>query len=669
MTLKKLAERKKSRLAELKEQLEKNEVRSEDLATVQAEVTAISEDLKEIEAVEAEATEEKAEQVVEETAEKEEEVEEVEEVTVKDNEQRAAIMGAIGEALATRSAHPTKRKENELRSAFANFVIGKINEVEARALGIEAGNGSVTVPEVIASEVIAYAQEENLLRKYGTIHRTKGDVKFPVLVKKADAQGHKKERGLDEHIQATGIEFDEILLNPSEFDALATVTKKLLKMTGAPVERIVIDELKKAYVRKETAYMFNGDEKNNENAGALAKKAVGYYEKVAVNIDQEGWSQRLFAELVKLKNQPVTEVLRKSMWIVNRAALTLLESMVDTTGRPLLHVDATDGVSYKLLGHKLDFTDAADAADASTPVFYFGDFKAFHIQDVVGSMEIQKLTETYASTNRVGFQIYNLLDGQLIYSPFEPAVYRYEIGQAAPPVDPDAKGDKDPSPQGPTTTTTETPTPAPKAEFRALQLADVKQHAQNNDVYTLTGTNGIQSNGELAYGATGTNKSAIYFDPKFTKLTFKATRKHYWVVGNMDTSGVNITLYGLGANANVANGVLTDEGTLSNIVAVNKPNAVGATGAITVTTQHTFAVGETYKIENTANDLKVYFLDDTSSQYKLWYTLNKKFAFTNDKQEKPVIHPQVVLGFAAGISSGTEGTERVIADDVEIQNV
>ena len=191
MTLKKLAERKKARLAELKEQLEKNEVRSEDLATVQAEVTSISEDLKEIEAVQSEAKEEKAEQVVEESAEKEEkeevteEVEEVKEVTVKDNEQRAAIMGAIGEALATRSAHPTKRKENEIRSAFANFVIGKINEVEARALGIEAGNGSVTVPEVIASEVIAYAQEENLLRKYGTIHRTKGDVKFPVLVKKS----------------------------------------------------------------------------------------------------------------------------------------------------------------------------------------------------------------------------------------------------------------------------------------------------------------------------------------------------------------------------------------------------------------------------------------------------------------------------------------------------
>ena len=48
-------------------------------------------------------------------------------------------------------------------------------------------------------------------------------------------------------------------------------------------------------------------------------------------------------------------------------------------------------------------------------------------------MEIQKLIEKFSGTNKVGFQIYNLLDGQLIYSPFEPAVYKYEIKKVTPP--------------------------------------------------------------------------------------------------------------------------------------------------------------------------------------------------------------------------------------------
>ncbi|MEW8986458.1 MAG: phage major capsid protein, partial [Bacillus sp. (in: firmicutes)] len=222
----------------------------------------------------------------------------------------------------------------------------------------------------------------------------------------------------------------EILLSPAEFDALATVTKKLLKMSGAPIEQIVIDELKKAYVRKETNYMFNGDDTGNENPGALAKKAVAYYESTTIDpaaVD----SQKLYQELVKLKGQPVTEVLKKSMWIINRAALTVLEGMTDTTGKPLLH-EVSDGVGYKLLGHKVDFTDAADGADPTAPVFYFGDFKTFHIQDVIGGMELQKLIEKFSGTNKVGFQIYNLLDGQLVYSPFEPSVYRYEVGAVDP---------------------------------------------------------------------------------------------------------------------------------------------------------------------------------------------------------------------------------------------
>lgn len=448
-----MQKRNKQRLTELRTKLEKNDVRAEDLESVQNEVQELATAAQEIADSLAELGDggegEEGEGEGSDSGDGEnrdddqgdgnegeerggEGQDQGEERTSISAEQRSNAMNAINSALSTRNAKSTKQREKEVRSAFANFVVGKITEAEARSLGVEAGNGSVTIPEVIASEIITYAQEENLLRKYGSRHRTNGNVKYPVLVKKADANVNKKERGNGNEIPETSIEFDEILLDPAEFDALATVTKKLIKMSGVNVEDIVIEELKKAYVRKETNYMFNGDDSGNENPGALAKKAVKYYESTPVDVNAAGYSQSLYSQLVKLKGQPVTEVLKKSMWIVNRAALTILEDMTDTTGRPLLHQDATDGVGYKLLGHKLDFTDAANGTDPTKPVFYFGDFKAFHIQDVIGAMELQKLIEKYAGTNKVGFQIYNLLDGQLVYSPFEPAVYRYEVGATAP---------------------------------------------------------------------------------------------------------------------------------------------------------------------------------------------------------------------------------------------
>ncbi|MEH6940783.1 phage major capsid protein [Bacillus sp. JJ722] len=453
-----LQKRNKERLTELRTQVENPELRAADLPAIQEEIDEITKQLQDIadalansddpegegEGEEGAATGEGSGTSEGEGRDGDPEGGEGEEGTGSadgegenrskgiDPEQRKSIISAIGKGLSTRGHKSTKTKEKEIRSAFANFVVGNISEAEARSLGIEAGNGSVTIPEVIASEVITYAQEENLLRKYGSRHKTKGDVKYPVLVKKADANVRKKERGSGDEIAETAIEFDEILLSPAEFDALATVTKKLIKMSGVNVEEIVIEELKKAYVRKETNYMFNGDDVGNENPGALAKKSVAYFESKPVDLNTDGWSQLLYSQLVKLKGQPVTEVLKKSMWIINRAALTVLEDMTDKQGRPLLHQDATDGVGYKLLGHKLDFTDAADGTDPTAPVFYFGDFKAFHIQDVIGAMELQKLVEKYAGTNKIGFQIYNLLDGQLVYSPFEPAVYRYEVGATKP---------------------------------------------------------------------------------------------------------------------------------------------------------------------------------------------------------------------------------------------
>lgn len=422
-----------ARLNEIREMLDNEEKRGDTkFSALEKEVRELKEEKAEIEARQRLSNEVKEEKEENRSNESEGEGAEEREEDI-DEENRENVMDAVGNELSTRGHKSSKNKEKEIRSAFARFVVGEINESEARSLGIEAGNGSVTIPEVIASEIITYAQEENLLRKYGSTHRTAGDVKYPVLVKKAEANVRKKERGAGDEIAESAIEFDEILLDPAEFDALATVTKKLIKRSGVNVEQIVIDELKKAYVRKETNYMFNGDDVGNENPGALVKKAVGYYESTPIDINAAGYSQKLHQELVKMKGQPVTEVLKKAMWIINRAALTVLEGMTDTTGRPLLQPDLTSGVGYKLLGHKVDFTDAADGADSTKPVFYFGDFKTFHIQDVIGAMELQKLIEKFSGTNKVGFQIYNLLDGQLVYSPFEPSVYRYEVGAVETP--------------------------------------------------------------------------------------------------------------------------------------------------------------------------------------------------------------------------------------------
>ncbi len=431
-----LQKRTKARLKELRDRLTKGEVREEDLETVEAEVEELTDELQQVEDelanIEEESESSEQEGRSDEDAEEEDEDEEEEEErgAVVKAEQRDGILNAIGKGLSTRGHKSTKTKEKEIRSAFANYIVGNIDDTEARALGLVSGNGAVTVPDFMSKEIITYAQEENFLRRLGTRVTTKENVKYPVLVEKAEAQGHKAERANNE-IPETDIEFDEIELEPTEFDALATVTKKLLARTGLPIEQIVMDELKKAYVRKEVQYMVHGDETDNVNDGALSKKAVEFTPTVNVDLSS---GQSLYDALVQMKNTPVKEVRKNARWVLNTAALTAIETMKTDDGFPLLRPlnQAEGGIKYTLLGYPVEDEDAIDTDDPSVPVFYFGDFKKFHIQDVIGSLEVQKLVELFSRTNRVGFRIWNLLDAQLIYSPFEVPIYKYEITGGTP---------------------------------------------------------------------------------------------------------------------------------------------------------------------------------------------------------------------------------------------
>ncbi len=324
--LRQLQARHEKRLSDLQGKIESGEVREADLDSVNEEIDGLIDELKAIKAElgddNSESGDGKGDDGTAKSDNTDDENKEDREKDTNENnndkneenrggmisqEQRDGLLRTIHEGMEARNAMSNEQREKQIRKAFADFVIGNISESEARSLGIETGNGSVTVPEVIASEVISYAQEENLLRKYGTVIRTAGDVKYPILVKKAEANVNKKERTTD--IAETAIQFDEILLDPAEFDALATVTKKLLKMSGVPVEDIVVEELKKAYVRKEINYMFNGDDAGNENPGALAKKAVAFEK--PVDLTAAGAGQKLYDALIEFKNTPVTEVMKK----------------------------------------------------------------------------------------------------------------------------------------------------------------------------------------------------------------------------------------------------------------------------------------------------------------------------------------------------------------------
>ncbi|MEC5258488.1 phage major capsid protein [Bacillus amyloliquefaciens] len=406
-----------ARLGELREDVEAGKVDSATVDSVQEEIDKLAAELSAVKE-EIDKLKEKAEGEEDAPAEGEKEVpaEENRSHTLE-QEKRDALTRSIMSSLASESR--TKAKEGQQRKAFANYLVGRIGDSEARSMGVDTSNGKVLVPETLSKEIITYAQEENLLRRYGTRVVTKGQEGYPVLTKKATANRLSTERTLDNPITPTDLDFSEVFLKPSETDALVLITKKLLHMTDMPIEQAIIEELKKAYVAKEAEYFFN----STDNPGSLYQKSVAF---TTTETD-------IYNKLVRLKNTVPTAKLKNARWIMNRAALNIIETLKDANGQPLLRESFIEGAfGQKILGYPVDVSDYVDGSTPDVPRLYFGDFSSFHIQDVIGSMEVSKLLERYSDTNQVGFKIWHLNDGQLIYSPFEPSVFKLELGTDAP---------------------------------------------------------------------------------------------------------------------------------------------------------------------------------------------------------------------------------------------
>lgn len=312
-----------------------------------------------------------------------------------------------------------KKNDREIRAAFGDYMIGKIGEMEAREKRISFKDGKAIIPTVVAKEIISIVGEENLLRKHGRVVRVVGNLQYPILKNSAEVSSHSEERNSTNTIEVSSLGFDAEILEPIEFDTIATLKQKLFLMSHASLPDLLVQEMAKQYCRKEIDYMFNGTDSKAFNEGSL-------YNRAKLFVPNETEPSKIIMEL---KRTPTSRVANKSRWMVNKAALEYVEGLKQTNGEPMLKIldRVESGVSYNLLGFPLDCIDDVKGSDETKAVFYFGDFSSFVIQEASDGLEIKKLDEMFAHVNEMAIKLYNLLDGKLIYSDLEPTVYRLEI--------------------------------------------------------------------------------------------------------------------------------------------------------------------------------------------------------------------------------------------------
>ncbi|CAD5900563.1 phage major capsid protein [Carnobacterium maltaromaticum] len=303
------------------------------------------------------------------------------------------------------------KKNMSKRTATLNYLAGILPENQARSLGVEINNGKALIEIKLQMEILSYLQENNPLRKVATIHRGKEVKGIPIQVQKANANTVITERDESSLIPFTDVEFEDYYLNPIEFDAMAKISQKLEHMTHIEIANFMVEELSKAYLRKEISWFIS----SSVNQGSLSNKAVKF---VPQRIESNP-----YLVLVSAKNALTTAMQKKATWLINRAAQTQLESLLDSNGKPILKESANDDFTFTLFNKHVEVSDTVDKHDASIPIIYYGDFSYYHIQDVLGMLEVEILEELFTTENKNGYKIYNISDGQLVYGPFEVPVF------------------------------------------------------------------------------------------------------------------------------------------------------------------------------------------------------------------------------------------------------
>lgn len=326
--------------------------------------------------------------------------------------QRQRILNSITDANKPSQRNKMKPKKNmSKRTATLNYLAGILPENKARSLGVEINNGKALIEIKLQMEILSYLQENNPLRKVATIHRGKEVKGIPIQVQKANGNTVITERDESSLIPFTDVEFEDYYLNPIEFDAMAKISQKLEYMTHIEIANFMVEELSKAYLRKEISWFIS----SSVNQGSLSNKAVKF---VPQRIEPNP-----YLVLVSAKNALTTAMQKKATWLINRAAQTQLESLLDSNGKPILKESANDDFTFTLFNKHVEVSDTVDKHDASIPVIYYGDFSYYHIQDVLGMLEVEILEELFTTENKNGYKIYNISDGQLVYGPFEVPVF------------------------------------------------------------------------------------------------------------------------------------------------------------------------------------------------------------------------------------------------------
>lgn len=294
------------------------------------------------------------------------------------------------------------RASDEYKNAMMDAMRSNFRQVSDVLREGEDGAGGYLCPETWDQRLILALEEENIMRKLGTVITTSGQHRINIAATKP-AASWVEEGG---NLTFADAAFDQRILDAHKLHVAVKITEELMYDNAYNLESYLIDQFGRALANAEEDAFLNGDGVGRPT-GIFDPTNGG---ETNVSVAGDSISADDIINLVYTLKRPYR---KNAKFIMNDATISLIRKLKDANGQYLWQPSLTQGEPDRLLGYEVYTSAYAPVYAAGAPVMAFGDFSFYNIGDR-GVRSFQELRELFAGQGMTALMCKQRVDGILV---------------------------------------------------------------------------------------------------------------------------------------------------------------------------------------------------------------------------------------------------------------
>lgn len=296
----------------------------------------------------------------------------------------------------------TGRASDEYKSAMLNALRSNFRQVSNVLVEGTDASGGYLVPDEYDARLIEALEQENVVRKLGTVIQTSGERKINVAATKP-AASWVEESGALVFSDPT---FDQKILDAYKLSVAVKVSEELLADNQYDLEGYLIRSFGQAIANAEEEAFLTGDGVSKPT-GLLHPTLGG---QIGITTAGNAITADEVVDLIYKLKRPYRA---KASFIMADSTLAFLRKLKDGTGQYIWSPGLAAGEPDRLLGYPVYTSAYVPAVAAGQSVIAFGDISNYNIGDR-GTRSFAALHELYAGVGQVAFVAKERVDGKLI---------------------------------------------------------------------------------------------------------------------------------------------------------------------------------------------------------------------------------------------------------------